>query len=148
MEAETSVRRAAAADLARIAGLEAACFADPWSETLLAGELAHPSALVLVACRGAGPAAGYACFRHGGGEAELLRIAVDPAERGRGIARQLVAAGFDCLRDAAVSVCHLEVRPSNLPAQALYRRLGFTPYGRRRAYYRDGSDALLYYRRI
>ena len=34
----------------------------------------------------------------------------------------------------------------NLAAQELYRRLGFTVTDRRRAYYRDGCDAWLYFR--
>jgi ribosomal-protein-alanine N-acetyltransferase len=86
---------------------------------------------------------GYACFRLGGGEAELLRIAVAPAERGRGIARRLLAAGLERLRAAGVASCFLEVRPGNASALAVYRALGFELCGRRRSYYRDGTDALV-----
>jgi len=39
--------------------------------------------------------------------------------------------------------CHLEVRPSNASALAVYRALGFRHAGRRHAYYRDGTDALV-----
>ena len=140
---ETDCREAVAADLPALARLEAAAFADPWSAEMLAAELANPGSLVLVL---AGPGAallGYACFRQGGGEAELLRVAVEPAARGRGLARRLIAAGCERLRAAGVASCHLEVRPGNEAALAVYRALGFTLAGRRRAYYRDGSDALV-----
>jgi ribosomal-protein-alanine N-acetyltransferase len=141
---ELVIRPAVVADLPHLAELEAAAFPDPWSAALLAAELAHPGSVVLVAAAGGrAPARGYACFRLGGGEAELLRVAVQPAERGRGIARRLRAAGLERLRAAGVERCHLEVRPDNAGALALYGALGFASCGRRRAYYRDGSDALL-----
>ncbi len=163
--AEITIRPAVAADLPRLAALEAASFPDPWSAALLAGELAHPGGVMLVAgggtplsgastpLSGAGTPlsdtgggaslAGYACFRLGGGEAELLRVAVEPAARNHGIARRLLAAGLDRLRAAGTVSCHLEVRPANAGALAVYGSLGFTLCGHRRAYYRDGSDALV-----
>ena len=151
MTAEIAIRPAVATDLPRLAALEAASFHDPWSAELLAGELAHPGSVMLVAgggtplsgAGGGAPFSGYACFRLAGGEAELLRVAVEPAARNRGIARRLLAAGLDRLRAAGTASCHLEVRPANASALAVYGALGFIPCGRRRAYYRDGSDALV-----
>lgn len=138
-----AVRPARAADLDAIVRLEAAAFKDAWPAEMLAGELSHPRSLLLVAAREeAAPPAGYAAFRHAAGEAELLRLAVLPEERRRGIARALVAEGIERLLAAGVQVCFLEVRADNGPAIALYERLGFARIGRRRGYYRDGSDAL------
>ncbi len=77
-------------------------------------------------------------------EAELLRIAVDPAHRGSGLGRTLLEA---CQRDlAAQGIDHLflEVRVSNASAIALYRTCGWKPCGLRRSYYADGEDAALY----
>ena len=136
------MRPAAAADLPRLVELEAAGFAEPWSPEMLAAELAHPCSVVLVAGGDRAPS-GYACFRLGAGEAELLRVAVAPEARGRGIARRLIAAGFERLRAAGLASCFLEVRPANVSALAVYHALGFEPRGHRRAYYRDGSDALV-----
>jgi ribosomal-protein-alanine N-acetyltransferase len=99
---------------------------------------------MLVALReDAGPPVGYASFRRGFGEAELLRLAVAPGERRRGIARALAAAGFGRLREEGFETCHLEVRMDNMGAIALYEALGFERAGLRRGYYRDGTDALL-----
>lgn len=64
-------------------------------------------------------------------EAEVLNIAVDPARRRRGLAEALLAAWLDS-RSGDI---HLEVRVSNHPAIALYRKLGFVEAGFRRAYY-------------
>ncbi|MBV8199477.1 MAG: ribosomal protein S18-alanine N-acetyltransferase [Acidobacteria bacterium] len=141
---EPLLRPAAPADLPHLVAIEASAFADPWPEAVMAAELAQPGGVMLVAGGGGGrPPSGYACFRLGGGEAELLRIAVVPAERGQGIARRLLAAGLERLRAAGVARCYLEVRPGNAGALALYHALGFELCGRRRAYYRDGTDALV-----
>jgi ribosomal-protein-alanine N-acetyltransferase len=159
------IRRARLADLPQLAGLEAAAFADPWTMALVAGELANPGALVLV-MDDAAPAApgtpaatgtpaapadddaapallGYACFQQIADEAELLRVAVHPARRNQRLGRRLVEAGLAILRDRGVARCHLEVRPANQSARAVYRALGFELAGRRPGYYRDGSDALI-----
>jgi ribosomal-protein-alanine N-acetyltransferase len=115
----------------------------------MAAELGQPGGVLLVAGGGDGrPVSGYACFRLGAGEAELLRIAVAPAARGRGIAKRLLAAGLERLRAAGVASCYLEVRPGNASALAVYRALGFAICGHRRAYYRDGSDALVLRREV
>ena len=142
------VRPAREEDLDRIGGLEESGFPDPWPADLLAYELRHPGAILLVATWGEGPVAGYAAFRHGGGEAELLRLSVDPEERRRGIGQALVTRGLERLREAGVERCFLEVRLHNEGAIACYRSLGFELAGLRRAYYRDGSDALVYSRKL
>jgi ribosomal-protein-alanine N-acetyltransferase len=136
-------------DLPRIAWLEQMGFPDPWSLDLLTYEHRHPLSLLLIAVWAEGlPAAGYASFRQGTQEAELLRLAVAPGERRRGVARTLVAEGLERLRPAGVRTCFLEVRTTNLGAITFYREMGFREVGVRRAYYRDGSDALVYSREI
>ena len=132
-------------DVDALARLEEAAFRDWWPRDMLAHELTHPRALQFIATRGeAETPVGYAAFRHAAGEAELLRLAVLPEERRRGIARALVAEGFIRLRRADVQICFLEVRMDNTPAIVLYENLGFTRTGRRKAYYQDGADALIY----
>jgi [ribosomal protein S18]-alanine N-acetyltransferase len=139
-----SIRQAHAEDLPRVAWLEDAAFADPWPFELLAYEFGHPRGFLLVASWDDEPPSGYVAFRHGGGESEMLRLAVDPQERRRGVARILVEHGLDRLRQERVQSCHLEVRMDNISAIAFYQALGFERSGRRKSYYRDGTDALLY----
>jgi len=143
------IRTARAEDLPRIAWLEQMGFPDPWSLDLLGYEHRHPMSLVLVAAWAESlPAAGYASFRQGSQEAELLRLAVAPGERRRGVARALVSAGLHRLAPAGVRTCFLEVRTGNLGALAFYREMGFREVGLRRGYYRDGADALVYSREL
>ena len=78
------------------------------------------------------------------GEAELLRIAVDPAHRGEGLGRTLLEACQADLVAAGMTRLFLEVRASNHGAIALYRACGWKPCGHRPAYYPDGEDAVLY----
>ncbi len=139
------VRSAVQEDLDAIAGLEAAAFHDPWPREMLAYELCNPYSVLLIAggLPGGLPGA-YAAFRHAAGEAELLRVAVHPAARRRGLARALLAEGFARLREARIQVCFLEVRVENKPAVALYESLGFAWVGLRRAYYQDGADAMVF----
>ncbi|HYO12326.1 MAG TPA: ribosomal protein S18-alanine N-acetyltransferase [Thermoanaerobaculia bacterium] len=137
------VRPARPEDLDRIVRLEEASFTDPWPRELLAYELTHTGSIVLVASRAEDPS-GYAVFRYALDEAELLRLAVAPEERRRGVARALVAGGLERLRAEGVEACFLEVRANNEGAISLYEAIGFHRAGRRRGYYRDGTDALIY----
>ncbi len=139
-----TIRPVRGAELLRLAEIEQAGFADPWPVDLLAVELVHPQAILLAASRGRAPAAGYVSIRHAVGEAEILRLAVDPGERRQGIARALVEEGLARLRREGIEVCYLEVSVDNRGAIAFYEDLGFVRTGRRRGYYRDGTDALIY----
>ena len=143
-----SIRLATPADLAGLAALEAAAFAESWSVEQIAGEIGEPYALVLVTPDGADGLAAYAVFRHIAGEAELLRLAVVPASRRRGLARALVEAGLERLRRAGCAGCYLEVRTTNHSAITLYETLDFRRAGTRRSYYADGTDALLMHRSL
>lgn len=78
------------------------------------------------------------------GEAELLRIGVDPAARGQGHGRRLLQLGMEAACAAGCQELRLEVRVSNTVARRLYESEGWVLEGHRKAYYRDGEDAALY----
>jgi [ribosomal protein S18]-alanine N-acetyltransferase len=67
-------------------------------------------------------------------ECEILNLAVAPAFRRRGIARQL-------LRDVLRGTIFLEVRESNTAAREFYKSIGFKELGRRPAYYSDPLES-------
>jgi ribosomal-protein-alanine N-acetyltransferase len=138
-----TVRPVQPEDLRRVAWLEESGFVHSWPYDLVAYELTNPRAIMLLAEREGEPAAGYVSIRHGGGEAEIFRLAVAPEERRRGVARTLIAAGLERLRVLKVESCHLEVRMDNEGAIAFYYTLGFARSGRRRGYYQDGMDAMV-----
>jgi ribosomal protein S18 acetylase RimI-like enzyme len=80
------------------------------------------------------------------GEAELLRIAVDPAHRGQGLGRTLLEACQRELEAEGLERLYLEVRVSNAAAIRLYGACGWKRCGLRSGYYSDGEDAVLYRR--
>ena len=56
-------------------------------------------------------------------------VGVLPAFRGRGIARKLVQATLDMMRERGATSARLGVIDGNTPAQMLYSSLGLTAYG-------------------
>lgn len=129
--------------LDEVAGLEALCFARPWSRDGLAAELDNPHAVFRVALE-AGRVVGYAGMHAVAGECYIANVAVNPAARGRGVARALVDCLVNYAQEQGCAFITLEVRPSNAAALALYHRCGFAEAGRRRNFYENPrEDALL-----
>jgi len=77
------------------------------------------------------------------GEAEILSVAVASAQRGKGLARQLLTLHLRRLAGLGARVVFLEVDEANTSARRLYRRAGFQEVGRREGYYagRDGNQS-------
>jgi len=77
-------------------------------------------------------------------EAEILRLAVDQANRRKGLATFLLNELKQYLLQQSCKICHLEVRSSNFAALQLYVKNGFEEVGRRPGYYRQpDEDAVL-----
>jgi ribosomal-protein-alanine N-acetyltransferase len=141
------IRRAGLADVTAIWAIEQASFATPWSRWSFLAELGHRNSHTLVA----GPPPphswqtwGYLIFWVVFDEMHILNLAVHPKHRRRGIARHLLAEGLAQARTLGAALAWLEVRTSNLAAQALYASFGFREVGRRPGYYDDTQeDALL-----
>lgn len=87
---------------------------------------------------------GYAGFWMMVDEAHISTLAIRHDMRRRGLGEFLLAGVIDEARRLRASVVTLEVRVSNLAAQALYTKYGFEPQGRRKRYYPDNNeDALI-----
>ena len=95
----------------------------------------------MVATRNAS-VAGFLFFRMIADEFHLMRIAVDPAARNRGIGHQLLSSALATAASRGAVHALLEVNAQNLAAIALYKSFGFQIEGRRRDYYGAGEDAL------
>lgn len=108
-----------------------------------AEELGRGHALLWVARRGTERPAGYLLAWRVADELELLQLVVRPDSRRAGLGAALLDRLCSVARELSASAVHLEVRPSNFPALALYRSRGFDEVARRRGYYADGEDALL-----
>ena len=77
-------------------------------------------------------------------EAHVGTFAVHPLFRRRSVGQHLLAYALLDAYERGIRTVFLEVRRSNLGAQALYRKFGFTLDGVRPRYYLDNNeDALL-----
>ena len=126
-------------DLPSAMEIDVLCIPRPWSEAVWRQELGSRFSLYL-ALEEEGDVFGQIGVRHVLDELHITTLAIRPERRRRGHARALVGAALAAFPEG--HCVHLEVRPSNAPARALYEALGFTASGLRRRYYGD-EDALL-----
>ena len=70
---------------------------------------------------------------------ELLRIGVLPDFRRKGFAIKLIQSLINLNKSI-----YLEVRSDNLFGITLYEKMGFKMIGKRKKYYNDGMDGLVY----
>ena len=135
-------------DVAQIHEIETLCFAMPWSEESILHDVRENAvARWLVMDDGAGRVLAYAGMWFVLDEAHVCNIAVHPDFRRLGYGRRIVHALCDMAQANSMTLMTLEVRRSNLPAQALYHACGFLDVGYRKRYYEDNKeDALIMYR--
>ncbi len=126
-----TVRAATPDDLAAIAAIqEASPEASQWEP---ASYLDHECSVAA----NAGRVLGFLVVRQvAADEREILNLAVDPAERRRGVARKLLET--ELWRPKMQ--WFLEVRASNSSAIKLYESTGFREAGRRESYYRNPDE--------
>jgi len=89
---------------------------------------------------------GYGVMSVAVGEAHMLNLTVRPESQRQGIGERLLKHFMQTARRHDADVLMLEVRPTNEPAIALYRKLGFNEIGVRQGYYpaqQGREDALI-----
>lgn len=150
MCSDVTLRRMTLADLEPVVAIEEATFPHPWTRQDYTDELTrNKAARYLVAevspeAGAPGTIAGFAGAWIILDESHITNIAVAERFRRRGIGRQVTLALLQYLSNLGAAYATLEVRESNLPAQSLYKSLGFIAVGRRKRYYEDnGEDALI-----
>ncbi len=126
-------RRMRPADLTEVARLEKSLYAFPWSignfrDSVTAGydcwTVTHGETVI-----------GYAILMIALDEAHLLNFAVAPEWQNQGIGREFLTHMIEGARDGGCQIVYLEVRPSNLAARHLYRKVGFQQIAIRPEYY-------------
>ncbi len=131
-------------DLDEVLTIERAIYSHPWtrgnfSDSLRAGYECRTWRLE-------GELVGYFILLVAAGEAHLLNLSVAARYQRSGHGRALLREATGLARRSGARNLFLEVRPSNLAAQALYTRFGFRRVGVRRGYYPAHSgreDALV-----
>ncbi|MGQ0675209.1 MAG: GNAT family N-acetyltransferase [Rhodospirillales bacterium] len=108
----------------------AQCFADFEKELAgLPGDCAPPGGGILLARDDKGVAVGVVAFRRlEPGIAEIKRLYLKPASRGRGLGRQMMNAALRACAAAGSRAVRLSTVPDAMhAADALYRTMGFRP---------------------
>lgn len=144
-----AVRHMTTADLDRVVEISQRLPEAPhWPRSAYHAALIPHAAVLRIALvaeqTGAGLLAGFAVASLVAPQAELETIAVAPEFRRQGLATRLFSALVAEMRPSGIDETNLEVRASNHPALAFYRRLGFVETGLRPRYYIDPvEDAIL-----
>lgn len=86
--------------------------------------------------------AGFIMFRQICDEVEIITLGVLEEKRRLGVGRYLVGLLSDLVKERGASL-FLEVRIDNINAKNLYFQMDFEEVGHRKAYYLDGTDALI-----
>lgn len=121
--------------------VEENAFSKPWSRQQFLGELASDATRYFLA-EADGQIVGYAGAWLIVDEVQITNIAVHSDYRRRGIGKALLTHLLNTTQEEGATFYSLEVRRSNLPAQALYKSQGFSVQGERKNYYGD-EDALI-----
>lgn len=142
MNSANIIRIMTEADLEQVLVIEHLCHRSPWSEAMFRNELANPLSRIDLLWRGH-DLAGFLCAWRVCDELTVLNVATAPNMRRSGVAHALLEQALLRNLQTGLESALLEVRPSNLPAIALYRSFGFREIDRRQRYYSDGEDALV-----
>lgn len=139
------IRKMTLDDLNQVVEIDRASFSLPWPERSFRFELTdNPAARCWVSEAEDGRVIAMLVLWLIVDEAHIATIATAPEYRRRGIAEQLMVYALKSAMDEGAKSAFLEVRESNMAAQAMYRKYGFVETGRRPHYYKDNDeDALL-----
>ena len=120
--------------ISEVAEIERLCFSDPWSEKALSESIAYDYAHFFVYLEN-GRVVGYMGLYALYGEGSVTNVATHPDYRGKGVGTALVENALKVGEELSLEYITLEVRESNLTAQRLYEKCGFTRVGVRKNFY-------------
>ena len=128
--------------LDQIDAIEKASFSSPWSKQSYLDEISNPLAHYLVV-EDSSCVLAYGGFWKILNEGHITNVAVAPDKRKNGIGSYLLKELINLAKTQEITSLTLEVRASNVAAQALYKKFGFTSCGLRPGYYPDGEAAMI-----
>ena len=127
------MRHLTAQDARAMAAIHAESFERSWDALEMAAHIQKDICLGLE-CEAALGA--FLILSVAAGQAEILTLATAINSRRQGLAKRLLSGAARELQKQDISEIFLEVAEDNAAAISLYRGAGFTPMGRRPAYYR------------
>lgn len=127
--------------------IEQQCFNSGFARKTFEKELENKIAIYMVALD-EDKVLGYVGLWNICGGADIIDVAVHQSFRRHGIAEGLMKTIISECQKREVFEINLEVRVSNTPARALYKKLGFIENGLRKRYYENNEDAVLMQKRL
>ena len=128
-----NIREMTPCDIDRVMSIEAIAHTHPWSRQLIEKSVAGKHECWLL--ENDTNIEGYAIISVAGGQSDLLTIAIDPTQHGKGFGRLLLEHIVLRAEKLGADTLFLEVRESNTSAIKLYEAAGFNELGRRNNYY-------------
>jgi len=140
MSQTVSFRTMEEQDLDAIMVLEHKCFTMPWSRNAFYNELHQNQYAHYLVLEENEQIIGYCGAWLVIDEAHITNIAILPTFQGRGLGEALLCEMIEQCREKGIERITLEVRVSNIVAQGLYKKLGFTEGAIRKNYYSDNQE--------
>lgn len=130
-------------DIPEVIAIERASFTTTWPSDAFYNELHTNKLAHYFVGRVGGKIVGYGGIWVIFEDSHVTTIATAPEVRGRGYGERLLLHLLDDAIERGASWMTLEVRESNVGAQQLYRKYGFTTVTTRRGYYSDNNENAL-----
>lgn len=130
-------------DIAEVLRVEALCFVTPWPRNAFRNELIDNKLAHYFVGR-----VGDEIVAYGGlwvilEDAHITTVAVHPAHQRQGYGERILNVLLDESIERGACWVTLEVRESNVAAQGLYKKYGFSTVNTRRGYYSDNDENAL-----
>lgn len=140
---QIKIRPLEAVDIDGVVNIEQLAHEYPWKKSIHLSciEEEYPSLVLELD----GKLNAYVVFNYLYDECHLMNITTHPEQQGKGFASLLIQALYDNAKSQGMKKVLLEVRESNLPALAFYRKEQFKEIGNRPNYYptKDGREAAI-----
>ncbi|MHA2067390.1 MAG: ribosomal protein S18-alanine N-acetyltransferase [Candidatus Thorarchaeota archaeon] len=146
------IREVTREDVFSVVAIERDSFPSPWDEDIFRilgswrgrARTQDKKSVFMYVIEEEGELVGYVVWEEDESLAEghLLNIAIRPHSRRMGMGKELLNYALENMREHKMSSCRLEVRESNIPAQAMYAQAGMSVLSRDSGYYED-EDALI-----
>jgi [ribosomal protein S18]-alanine N-acetyltransferase len=130
-------------DIDQVLVVEHASFATPWSRDAFFNEINNNRFATYIVLEEDHKIIGYCGVWIVVDEAHVTNVAILPDYRGRKLGQVLMSKLIEIAKDEGAKSMTLEVRVTNYPALALYRKFGFQNGGIRKNYYSDNQEDAL-----